>query len=98
MISSSSSFASSTPATSSNVTRVFASVCSRARLFPNDIAWFDPDCAWRSINIHSPTSTRNGSIVIRRVGHREDPDRGSTVIVTPFACSREMYEVSLAGT
>ena len=98
MISSSSSFASSTPATSSKVTRVFASVCSLARLFPKDIAWLDPDCACRSISIHRPTSTRKGSIVDRRLGHSDERDGGSTLILTPLSLSSWMYEVSPLGT
>src|SRR5262249_18818202 len=98
MISSSSSLASSTPATSSKVTRVFASVWSRAQLFPKDITGFDPGGACWRISIHRPTSTRKGSSVVSRVDHSDDRDGGSTVIVTPLDCSRSMYEVSPVGT
>ena len=98
MISSSSSFASSTPATSSNVTRVFASVCNLARLFPKDIAWFDPDWAWRSISIQRPRRTRIGSIVVSRLGHSDDRDGGSTLILAPCARRMSRYEVSPLGT
>src|SRR5205807_7391023 len=98
MISSSSSFASSTAAASSKVTRVFASVCSLGRLFPKDIAWLDPDCACRSISIHRPTSTRKGSIVERRLGHSDERDGGSTLILTPLSLSSWMYELSPLGT
>ena len=98
MISWSSSLASSTPATSSKVTFGRFSVCSRARLFPKDIAWLLPDWACRSMSSHRPISRKNGSIVERRFGHRALRFLGSTLIVTPRSRSTLRYEVSLGGT
>ncbi len=54
MISSSSSLASSTPATSSKVTLCWFSVRSLARLFPNDIALPPPTCIWRMKKTQTP--------------------------------------------
>ncbi len=53
--------ASSTPATSSNVTRPCASVSSLARDLPKPIALPAPPCIWRDRKIHTPISAMNGS-------------------------------------
>ena len=61
MISSSSSFASSMPATSSKVTLCWFSVSSFARLLPNDIALPPPTCIWRMKKIQTPISSSIGA-------------------------------------
>ncbi len=61
MISSSSSLASSTPATSANVTLCWFSDRSLARLFPNDMAFPPPTCICRMKNTQTPMSRRNGA-------------------------------------
>ena len=61
MISSSSSFDSSTPATSSKVMRCWFSVSRRARDLPKLIALPPPACIWRMKNTQRPISTRNGT-------------------------------------
>jgi hypothetical protein len=61
MISSSSSRASSIPATSANVTLFFRSVSSRALLLPNDIARPPPACIWRRKRKNSPKISSIGS-------------------------------------
>ena len=63
MISCSSSFASSTPATSLNVTFFCALDDSFALLFPNDSALLPPLCIWRIRKIQKP--------IIRRIGAHE---------------------------
>ena len=60
-ISSSSSLASSMPATSSKVTRPCFSVSSRARDLPKPIALPPPDCIWRMKNIQTPISSSIGN-------------------------------------
>ena len=60
-ISSRSLLASSTPATSSNVTRPWRSVSSLARDLPKPIARPEPDCIWRMKNIHTPISSSIGN-------------------------------------
>ena len=61
MISSSSSFASSMPATSAKVTLFWFSVSSLARLLPKDIALPPPTCIWRMKKIHTPISRSIGN-------------------------------------
>lgn len=58
----SSSLASSTPATSSNSTRFLFSVSSRALDLPKPMAPLVPPCIWRMKKIHTPISSRIGSI------------------------------------
>src|SRR5215471_2502331 len=53
--------ASSTPATSSNVTRPCASVSILARDLPKPIALPAPPCIWRDRKIHTPISAMKGS-------------------------------------
>jgi hypothetical protein len=60
MISSSSSLASSMPATSANVTLCWFSESSFARLLPNDIALPPPTCIWRMKKIQTPTRSEHG--------------------------------------
>ena len=60
-----SSLASSTPATSSNVTRFLSSVSMRARLLPKLSAPLPPPpCIWRMKKIHNPISNSNGNQLI----------------------------------
>ncbi len=60
-ISCSSCLASSTPATSANVTVDLLPVNMRARLLPNERAWLLLPCACRIIKMSSPPMKRNGS-------------------------------------
>ena len=64
MISSSSNFDSSTPATSSKVTWCWFSVSSRARDLPKLIALPPPACIWRMKNTQSPTISSIGNHMI----------------------------------
>ena len=61
MISWSSSFASSTPATSLNVTFFCELDESFARLLPNDSALFPPLCICRMMNSQKPIISRMGA-------------------------------------
>ena len=86
-ISSSSSLASSIPATSSNVTRPCFSVSNLARDLPNPIAPpLPPPCIRFIKNIQMPISTRNGnqSEIIEKI---PDCCCGSALIATPCAKS-----------
>ena len=67
MISCSSSLASSTPATSLNVTFFCWEECSRARLFPKLSALLPPLCIWRSMNTQNPITSANGRNVPNRL-------------------------------
>ena len=67
MISCSSSFASSTPATSLNVTFFCADEESFALLLPNDSALLPPLCIWRMKKIQNPMSSRIGAHEYSRV-------------------------------
>ncbi len=60
MISSSSCFASSAPATSLKVTLGLFSISTLGRLFPNFIAFAPPDWICRIMNIQSTRSATNG--------------------------------------
>src|SRR5437879_9783184 len=61
MISCSSSFASSTPATSLNVTFFCELDDSLALLLPNERALLPPLCSWRMKNTQKPITTKNGA-------------------------------------
>ena len=82
MISSSSTFDSSTPATSSNVTRCWFSVSRRARDLPKLIALPPPACIWRMKKIQSPTISSSGNHMIRiwRQKPASGLGRASTVV------------------
>jgi hypothetical protein len=88
MISSSSAFDSSTPATSSKVTRCWFSVRSRARDLPKLMALPPPACIWRTKNTQRPISTRNGTHQISICCQTEDSRFGRAVICTPFSWRR----------
>ena len=61
MISRSSSLASSTPATSWNVTLFCFSEISRARALPKDSALAPPPCIWRMKKIQTPMKSSIGT-------------------------------------
>ena len=61
MISRSSSLASSTPATSWNVTLFCFSEMSRARALPKDSALAPPPCIWRMKKIQTPMKSSMGT-------------------------------------
>ena len=69
MISCSSSFASSTPATSLNVTFFWADEESFALLLPNDSALLPPLCIWRMKKIQNPMRSRIGAHGYSSVAH-----------------------------
>ena len=77
--------ASSTPATSSNVTRPWASVRSLARLLPNPSALPPAPCICRERKIHTPMSAMKGSHETR-----SDTNQG-----TSFCCGRAVMETPL---
>ena len=87
MISSSSSFASSMPATSSKVTLCWFSVSSLARLLPNDIALPPPTCIWRMKKIHTPISSSIGAHWTRNTMYQGSPSSGLAAISTPLSRS-----------
>ena len=62
MISCNSSLASSTPATSLNVTFFCWAVNSLARLFPKVSARLPPACNWRIMNSQKKTMSTNGAM------------------------------------
>ncbi len=68
MISFSSSLASSTPATSLNVTFFCCMESSRARLLPNERALFPPVCIWRIMKNQSAASKISGARFNNHVG------------------------------
>ena len=69
MISWSSSFGSSTPATSLNVTFFCELDDSLARLLPNESALLPPDCTCRMKKIQKPRISRMGAQVYSSVAH-----------------------------
>ena len=87
MISSSSSLASSMPATSLNVTFCVFSLSSLARLLPNDIALPPPTCIWRMKKIHTPMSSSIGNHWTKAITYHGSPSSGLAVICTSLARS-----------
>ena len=77
MISCSSSFASSAPATSLNVTFFCVLDDSFARLLPNDRALFPPLCICRMMKIQKPIISEIGAHESRIVVHGCRPSRGA---------------------
>ena len=71
MISCSSLFASSAPATSRNVTFFCADEDSLALLLPNDSALLPPLCTWRMKKIQKPISSRIGAHDSSSAAHGE---------------------------
>ena len=82
MISRSSSLASSTPATSWNVTLFCFSEMRRARALPNDSALAPPPCIWRMKKIHTPMNSSIGTHC-RRIAYHGFVSGGLTSIFTP---------------
>ena len=83
-----SDLASSTPATSSNVTRPCRSVSSLALDLPKPMARPPPDCIWRMKKIHTPISSSIGNQLTstpRMEG--TSSSGGRAVIFTPFLVS-----------
>ena len=81
--------ASSTPATSSKVTRPCRSVSSFALDLPKPMARPPPDCIWRMKKIHTPISSSIGNQLTstpRMEG--TSSSGGRAVIFTPFLLSR----------
>ncbi len=82
MISSSSSFASSIPATSVKVTLLWVSVKSLAFDLPKVIALPPPDCICRMKNIHTPMRRIMGSQEMMRVRYQGLSSTGLATILT----------------
>ena len=82
MISRSSSLASSTPATSWNVTLFCFSEMSRARALPNDRALAPPPCIWRMKKIQTPMKSSIGTHWSKMAYHGF-VSGGLTSILTP---------------
>ncbi len=96
MISSSSSLASSMPATSVKVTLCWFSVSSFARLLPNDIALPPPTCIWRMKKIHTPISSSIGNHWTSATKYQGSASSGLASISTPF--SRSMpHQIRIVG-
>ncbi len=87
MISCSSSLASSTPATSLNVTFFCCEECRRARDLPKLRALLPPLCIWRIMNTQKPTSSTKGMAFIRSET-QFPPASFSTLTATPLSISR----------
>ena len=87
MISWSSSLASSTPATSLNVTFFWEPEDSFARLLPNDRALLPPLCICRIMKIQNAIISRMGAQDSSTVVHAP-ADSGSDEISTPICISR----------
>ena len=84
MISCSSSFASSTPATSLNVTTLSLWLTSRARLLPKERALLLPPCTWRNMkNQNTPKMSTRGTTLTRNVNKRVAS--GSSDHLMPFS-------------
>src|SRR5690606_4518545 len=80
-----SSFASSTPATSLNVTFFWELDDSFALLLPNDSALLPPLCIWRMKKIQKPMRSRIGAHEYRRVAHG--------LVVGSFACTTTPFSI-----
>jgi len=73
LISSSSSTASSTPATSLNVTFGESTLTRRARLLPKLITLEPPPCIWFMMKIQRPTMSSSGRTIVRALVHHGLP-------------------------
>src|SRR5947207_4276626 len=90
MISCSSSFASSTPATSLNVTFFCELDDSFALLLPNDSALLPPLCIWRMKKIQKP--------IRRRIGAHEYNSEAQGLWVGSFALTTTPFSYSLLAS
>jgi len=88
MISSSSSLASVTPATSEKVTRFWSGVSRRALDLPKDIALVPPLCIWRKNRNHSPTRISSGAQDKSAV--RKRPSDGFSTSMTTWLLWRSL--------
>jgi len=88
MISSSSTFDSSTPATSSKVMRCWFSVSRRARDLPKLIALPPPACIWRMKKIHTPMISSSGAHMMSTWRQKPPSGLGWALTATPCACRR----------
>ena len=80
-----SSFASSQPATSANVTVLFDSSSMRARLLPNENAPpRPPPCIWRMKKIHTPISSSIGNHETKMFMRSDGSSSGLASMITPF--------------
>ena len=95
-ISASSSLASSTPATSSKVTRFLFSVSSRALDLPKPMAPRAPPCIWRMKKIQTPISSAIGRMLISSEGSRPAPGC-SNLNAAPCASSRRCRSLVSSG-
>ena len=86
MISRSSSLASSTPATSLNVTLFCFSEMRRARALPKESAFAPPPCIWRMKKIQTPMKSSMGTHW-RRMAYQGLLSGGLTSILTPLSRS-----------
>ncbi len=99
-ISETSSLASSTPATSANVTVTWSSLSRRARLLPNDIAPRPPapPCIWRMKYTQTPISSRIGNDEMNNCIRNDWRSGGAALKVTPLFCSVPISaELSVSG-
>src|SRR5579862_1184570 len=97
MISCSSSLASSTSATSLNVTFFCCEECSRARLLPKLSALLPPLCICRIMKIQKPNRSTNG-IAFTRIETQFPPLSFSTLNCTPRSSSRVVKSLYVGGT
>jgi hypothetical protein len=95
MISWSSSFASSTPATSLNVTFFCALEESFALLLPNESALLPPLCIWRMKKIQNPIIRRIGAHEYSRAAH--GLVAGSRAVTTTLRSMRRFASPSNCG-
>ena len=92
----SSVLASSTPATSANVTTVLFPRNIRARLFPNDRAWLLVPWAWRIMKKMKPPMMSSGSSPVSSSPNHELSATGLTVnaslsrVTLPFSAAATM--------
>ena len=79
-----SSLASSTPATSSKVTRPCASVSNLALLLPKPIALPPAPCIWRERKIHMPMKAISGRPLTSSVTSQLLPSDGGLAVICTF--------------
>src|SRR5436190_20838050 len=98
IISWSSSLASSTPATSLNVTRFCWLLSSFAFDLPKLRALFPPACIWRSVKARNPISNRNGNALIS-ISQPRPLEAGSSVyLITALVPSLVLLNSSILST
>ncbi len=92
MISRSSSLASSTPATSLNVTFFCCMESSRAWLLPKESALLPPVCIWRIMMNQRAPRSMNGARFSSQLG-QPPADASLTVMLTPLSRSSLIMSV-----